>query len=180
MIKKDIKSRMKSYFFKNPSTRKRVRQIERELNLSLPSVIRYCKELKEEKILKKEEVAGTTLFSADRISEKFLFEKRFYNIKLLLSSGLIEYIKKELSNPSIVVFGSYSKGEDIEESDIDLYIQTPSKQTKKKLKLDKFQEKLNRRIQLFVYKEIGSVENPHLANNILNGIVLNGFIEVFE
>ena len=80
----------------------------------------------------------------------------------------------ELSNPAIIVFGSYAKGEDVENSDIDLYIETPSK---KEIKLEKFGKILKRKIQIFFYKNIHEIKNIDLANNIINGIILNGFIE---
>lgn len=52
------------------------------------------------------------------------------------------------SNPVIILFGSYAKGEDIENSDIDLYIQTPSK---KELRTEKFEKLLKRKVQfLFI------------------------------
>ncbi|MBS3176828.1 nucleotidyltransferase domain-containing protein [Candidatus Woesearchaeota archaeon] len=76
------------------------------------------------------EIAKTgnvNFYTANRSSEKYLLEKKLYNIKSMYESGLIEYLRRELSNPSVVLFGSYGKGEDTEESDIDLYIETPSK-----------------------------------------------------
>src|SRR3989338_3418435 len=127
MIVKNTKDKIKEYFFVNPTVKFRVRQIERELKLSLPSAIRYVKELEKEGILKNEKIAGIVLFSADRISKAFLLEKRLFNIKSIYTSGLIEYLVNEYSNPIILIFGSYAKGEDIEDSDIDLYIQTSSK-----------------------------------------------------
>ncbi|MBI2451884.1 nucleotidyltransferase domain-containing protein [Candidatus Pacearchaeota archaeon] len=173
---KDIKEEIKKYFFVNPTAKIRVRQIEKELKLPLPSVIRYAKDLEKEEILKKEKVAGVVLFSADRVSKYFLLEKKIYNLKQLYESGLVEYLVSELSNPVIIVFGSYSKGEDFENSDIDLYIQTPSK---KEIKLEKFEKLLKRRIQLFIHSNLKKVNNPHLMNNIINGMILNNFIEVF-
>lgn len=161
----------------NPTAKLRVRQMERELKLPLPSVIRYCKELEKEEILKKESISGVSTYSADRNSKKFLIAKRLFNIGLIFESGLIEFIVKGCFNPVIVLFGSYSKGEDIEGSDIDLYIETPSKTT---IELDEFEKKLQRKIQLFIYKNIHQVKNKELANNILNGIVLNGFVEAFK
>jgi predicted nucleotidyltransferase len=95
----------------------------------------------------------------------------------LFSSGLIAFLVERLSNPTIVVFGSYSRGEDIEKSDIDFYIETPSK---KKINLNKFEKALQRKIQFFIYNNIQNVENKELANNIVNGITLNGFVEVFK
>ena len=61
-------------------------------------------------------------------------------------------------------------------ADIDVYIEDMSVNEKE---FYKFEKKINRKIQLFKYKNIKAVENKELANNIINGIVLNGRIEVF-
>ncbi|RLI96702.1 MAG: hypothetical protein DRO96_02470 [Candidatus Aenigmatarchaeota archaeon] len=111
-----------------------------------------------------------------RANENYLLEKKLYNIKSLYVSGLVEFLKVELSNPSIILFGSYAKGEDTERSDIDLYIETPSK---KDITLEKFEKKLKRNIQIFRHKNLFEIKNKDLVNNIINGIVLNGFVEVF-
>ena len=176
MKRKSIKEEIRKYFFINPTSKLRVRQIERELKLPLPSVIRYCRELEKEGVLKIEKISGIYLYSADRASKEYLIEKRLFNIKLMFECGLVEYIVKEYSNPTIILFGSYSKGEDIEKSDIDLYIQT----FKKEIKTEKFERFLKRKIQVFVYSDIRQIKNPHLMNNIINGITINGFLEVFK
>ena len=173
----NIKERIKEHFFMNPTKKMRVRQIERELKLPLPSVIRYCKELEKEEILKKETISGVSVYLADRVSKKFLIAKRLFNLNSIFESGLLDYMIKEYFNPVIVLFGSYSKGEDIEESDIDLYVETPKKH---EFKLQKFEKILNRRIQIFNYKTIKDLPNPHLRNNIINGITINNFLEAFS
>jgi len=176
-IRGQVKQKIKEYFFQNPTARLRVRQIERTLNIPLPSVIRYVKELEKEEILKSEKISEVKFFSANRDTKKFLIEKMLFNIKSLLDSGLLEYLIEEFGSPTIVLFGSYSRGEDIERSDIDIYIECISKI---KRNLEEFEKKLGREIQLFIHKNIKEVPNPHLANNIVNGIRLNGFVEVFK
>lgn len=176
MIRKDIKLVIKHYFFTNPTSKLRVREIERLLNLPLPSVIRYCKELKDEKILKIFQLGNSKFYTANN-SETFLLEKKLFNIKSLYVSGLIEFLKKEYNNPGIILFGSYFKGEDIETSDIDIFIHSPSK---KIVKTEKFDKLLNRNVQLFVFKDISNIKNKHLANNIINGITLNNYVGVFK
>ena len=170
----NIKEKIKEHFFMNPTKKMRVRQIERELKLPLPSVIRYCKELESEEILRKETISGISTYSADRVSKKFLIAKRLFNIKSIFESGLRDYMIKEYFNPVIVLFGSYSKGEDTEESDIDLYVETPKKH---EFKLQKFEKVLKRRIQVFNYRNIKEIPNRHLSNNIINGITINNFLE---
>ena len=174
---KDIKKTIKEYFFINPNAKLRVREIERNLNLPLPSVIRYCKELEKESVLTTIKMGNVKFYTANRSSEKYLLEKKLCNIKKIYKSGLIEHIRHELSNPAIVLFGSFAKGEDTEESDIDLYIETPSK---KEVILEKFEKLLKRRIQVFQHKNLNELSNPHLANNVINGFLLNGFVEVFK
>lgn|SRR3989338_1264814 len=176
MKTKDIKKEIKDFFFTNPTTKLRVRQIERSVKVPLPSVIRYTTELEKEGILKSTAIANVKFYSADRISETFLIEKKLSNIKMLFLSGLMDFLVKELSNPLIIVFGSYAKGEDVENSDIDLYVETS---VKNEIMLDKFEKKMQRRIQIFKYKKIQDIKNKDLANNIINGIILNGFLEVF-
>lgn len=176
MIRKSIKEQIKNYFFENPTAKLRVRQTERILKLPLPSVINYTKELTKESFLKKTEIAGITLFSADRGSANYLLEKRFFNIKQIYDSGLMDYLIKECNNPTIILFGSFSRGEDVEDSDIDIYIET-SKEIKN---LNQFEQKLNHHLQLFKHKNLNEIQNKELANNIINGIKLNGFLEVFR
>jgi predicted nucleotidyltransferase len=177
MKTKNIKQKIKEYFFINPLEKLRVRQIERTLNVPLPSVIKYAKELEKEEILQIIEISKVKFYAANRDSKKFLLEKMLFNIKSLLDSGLLKHLIKEFGNPTIVLFGSYSRGEDIESSDIDIYIESASKL---KINLEKFQKILKRKIQLFIQSNIKKIPNPYLANNIINGIKLNGFVEVFK
>ena len=177
MVTKNIKQKIKEYYFVNPNAKLRVREIEKFLKLPLPSVIRYCKELQSEGILTIIKTGNVIFYTGDRADKNFLIEKKLFNIKSIYDSGLIEFLKIELSNPVIILFGSYSKGEDTETSDIDLYLETPSK---KEISLEKFEKILKRKIQVFRYKNIREIKNTNLSNNIVNGIIVNNYIEVFK
>jgi predicted nucleotidyltransferase len=173
----NIKEQIRNYFFVNPNDKMRLREIEKKLKLPLPSIIRYCKELKQEGILTTIVIGKAVFFTADKTSSNFILEKKIYNLKSLYASKLIDYLKTELSNPSIIVFGSYARGEDNEKSDIDLYIETPSK---KEINLKDFERILKRNIQIFRHKNFFEIKNKELMNNIANGILLNGFVEVIR
>ncbi len=110
MIKKNIKEIIIEYFFLNPTSKLRVRHIEKVLNIPLPSVIRYCRELEEGGILTTIKLGNMLFYTGDRANEKFLLEKKLFNIRQISSSGLINYLRQELSNPIIILFGSYAKG----------------------------------------------------------------------
>ncbi len=173
-----IKQKINEYFFVHPTAKLRVRHIEREVKVALPSAIRYAKELEDEKILKSVVVAGVKVYTGDRASREFLVRKKLFNVYSLFSSGLVNFLIREYSNPTIVVFGSYSKGEDVEGSDIDFYIETAKNVSGRNV--EQFEKKLMRKLQFFQYRKISDVENKELANNIVNGIALNGFVEVFN
>jgi predicted nucleotidyltransferase len=177
MKNKNIKKKIKEYFFINPTSKLRVREMERLLKIPLPSVIRYSKELEIEKILTRIKIGNVVFYTANRSNQNFILEKKLFNIKLIYDLGLIDFLKIELSNPVIILFGSYSKGEDTENSDIDLYIETPSK---KDFSINQFEKKLKRNIQIFKNKSIHDIKNFNLSNNIINGIILNNYIEVFK
>jgi predicted nucleotidyltransferase len=175
MIRKDIKNKIKDYFAANPTRKLRVREIEREVKVPLPSAIRYSRELVREGYLQAVKVSNVTFYCADRSSKQFVWEKKLINLRKIYESGLTEFLIDKLGNPAVVLFGSFSRGEDIEGSDIDLFVETPSKA---KVNLAEYEAKLKRRIQLFSYRRISEVKNKELANNIINGVVLNGFLEV--
>lgn len=176
MRARDIRQRIKEYFLINPTARLRVRQIERLVKVPLPSAIRYTKELEKEGILKSETIAGIKLYSAARMTEKYALEKKLHNIRRLHESGLIKHIEERYHSSAIILFGSCTKGEDTEKSDVDLYVETPLECRED---LGKFEKIINLRVQLFCHKNIREIKNEHLANNILNGIILSGYIEVF-
>ena len=86
MIRKNIKESVREYFFLNPTSKLRVRQIEKTLKLPLPSVIRYCKELIKEGILTAIKIGNVIFYTSDRANEKFLLEKRLFNIRQIYKS----------------------------------------------------------------------------------------------
>ncbi len=115
-------------------------------------------------------------------NEGFGFRKRkiAYNINLIFSTNLIEYLSEKFGNPkSITLFGSFRQGEDGKDSDIDIAIEVLKEkefeiiELKELAPLEKFFGK-KIRIHLFNRKII----KRDLFSNILNGIVLHGFLEV--
>jgi predicted nucleotidyltransferase len=75
---------------------------------------------------------------------------------------------------SIILFGSASKGEDLKESDIDLFVLS----NKEKLDLEKFEKKINRKINIMFSSNFSSL-SKELKNNIINGVILGGYLKVF-
>ena len=168
---------IKELFFKSPNKEFHVRSVAKLLDISPTSSSKYLKELENEKIIFSEKKYNHLIFKANTESKEYRVEKRNYNLKSLYDTKLISSLVKEYNHPeAIVLFGSYFKAEDNEESDIDILIISP---LKKELDLQKYEKKLQRRIQLFtVSKEEFKKTNKNLKNNWINGIVLEGYIEI--
>jgi predicted nucleotidyltransferase len=100
-------------------------------------------------------------------------------LELIRESGLIEKIEKAYNYPPIVLFGSFSRAENDENSDIDMCIVSD---IKKGADLSEPEKKLSRKISVrqFTKKtwEEAKEKNPELVNNIANGITLSGQLEV--
>ena len=85
-------------------------------------------------------------------------------------NALINFLDENLTNPCIILFGSLSKSETKENSDIDLCIIGH----KKELNLKNFENNLKRKIQLFFFSSREDIKNKELASNIINGYILKG------
>lgn len=170
------------YFIKNPEKEFHIRELAKLTRRSPTTISKYLKNFEKQNLLKSRKKFKHILFKANTDSLSFKDLKIYTNINNLRRSGLIEYLIDEFNHPeTIVLFGSYRKGEDIQISDIDILTITT---LKKKIDLEKFEKFLNRKIQLFLYSnnEIDKMKtnNKELLNNMINGIVLYGFWEVFK
>lgn len=151
-----------------------MRDLSRRTKIAQPSVINHLKALAKEGLVIKEKKGIYPTFKANRDNEIFKLYKKFDLIYKIHKTGLLDLIYDSCLPDVIILFGSASKGEDIEESDIDLFIQSKEK----KLNLERYEKLLNRRVALF-FKENFSRLSRELKNNILNGIVLRGYIKIF-
>lgn len=83
----------------------------------------------------------------------------------------MDFFEKELIIPVIILFGSLSKAEAKQDSDIDIAVFTS---TKKDLNLKQFEKRLGRAVQLFLFQKMEKIKNKELLKNILNGHILKG------
>ena len=178
MIQKDNRDKVLKVFYDNPSPSEgyQLREISRITGLGLPSVTRYLNELvKEQIVLKKpDRVQKYPRYWANRDSEEFKILKKQNIVDLLHETSLVQKLEESCAPLVIILFGSAVRGEDINSSDIDIYVQAKEKQ----LNFTSYEKKINRRINLF-YEENFKKLSPELKNNIINGIVLSGYLEVF-
>jgi predicted nucleotidyltransferase len=162
-------------FFENPSKEINVREFARILKISPATASKKLERFSKEKMLKKRKFKNFNLFQLNIENEEIIEIKKFYNLKKLKESGLIEELNKFYLKPTIILFGSFYEGFDNESSDVDLVI--ISEKDKEFNQKEKFEKKLKKRLQIFVVKKISEIKNKHLINNILNGTKIQGEIK---
>ncbi|PIN77639.1 hypothetical protein COV15_01785 [Candidatus Woesearchaeota archaeon CG10_big_fil_rev_8_21_14_0_10_34_12] len=158
-------------FFEDNYRRINIREYARTTNISPPSASKLLDYFRNQGLLKMEKDKNYIYYVANKNSKIFIELSRTYWHQLIEKTGIFDYLEKELLNPLIILFGSFSKAEVTNSSDIDLAIFSISK---KSVNLEKFEKKLNRKIQSFSYKSKEEVKNKGLLNNIFNGFVLRG------
>jgi predicted nucleotidyltransferase len=155
--------------FKFPTTGFTIRELARLTKLSPPTVSTIIKILEKKQLveIKKEKIQYKVFGNLE--SDYYKDIKKIYNIFSLIA--LKNFLIREFNPNLIIVFGGYSRGEDIENSDIDIFVETS---LKKELKLEEFEKRLNRKIHLIV-DELKNLPKE-LRKNIFNGIILWGVI----
>ncbi len=144
------------------------------LKLGMPSVIIHVKKLEKEGLIKKEKRGVYKSYVSEK-NDMFRIYRRNDILLRMHGSGLIDFLAEEFMPDAIVLFGSCARGEDIETSDIDLLVVSKEK----KVRLKKFESMLKRKISLLFEENVSEIPKE-LLNNIVNGIVLYGYLTVFQ
>ncbi len=150
-------------------------EIARNLKVSPTAVSKSLINLKKEEIIIIKEKGTMNLLSIELNMEnqRVMELKRVENFSMIYESGLISFLSENLSGVAIILFGSYSRGDDVSTSDIDLAIVG---RKEKQIDLSKFEKILKKKIILNFYNNLKDIDK-NLRNNLLNGIVLSGVLE---
>jgi predicted nucleotidyltransferase len=171
MIQKCSYGKVLEVFFKNPTEIQFIRQIGREIGLAQTSVRNQVNNLKKDRMIIDMETKPFNGLVANRDNDKFRFYKQAYNFSSLFD--LKQEIVSSLHPRAILIFGSYSRGEDIEESDIDIIILS---KVKKDLSIKKFEKKLSRNINAMIVSDLNKLDED-IRKNVINGWVIYGAID---
>ena len=170
MVQKSSYDKVLEIFFKEPTKIHFIREISKRISLAPTSVRNNIKEIEKERLIMRKESSPFDGFIANREDERFLFYKSIYNLHSLFDVKM-EIIRK-VAPKAIVLVGSYQRGEDIEESDIDLLIVS---KVKKEINLEKHEKILSRKIHITSVKNISDLDK-NIVENIKNGWVIYGKI----
>ncbi len=159
-----------------------IREIARALKVTPTAVSKSLPELKKEGIITLKKKGKINLISVEfnRDNPKAIQLKRAENLKLIYESGVFDWLYNEFPGCTTILFGSYSRGEDVytekeeNRSDIDVAVVGTKG---KDVNLTEFNKLLGRTITLNFYVAWNKI-HKHLKDNILNGIVLSGGVDL--
>ena len=152
--------------------------IAKRLNVSQPAVSKALPELLNEDLIKldKNKETGRLSIELNRENYKIGQLKKIDNLKLIYESGFADFIEKEFAGATVILFGSYSRGDDNINSDIDIAV---IGRKDKKINIEKFEVILERKININFYDSFKEI-HKNLKENIFNGIILVGGINLWK
>ena len=155
-----------------------------ELSLSIQSSKTATKEaveaLLKREFLLREIVGKAWILSVNQKHRYFVARKMPYHLDRIYQSGIVEAVYRIIPQAkAIILFGSYRWGSDDEKSDIDIAVEVLGN---KELKITRlgiierlgYRKKVPVNLHIFSRNKI----DLNLFANIVNGIVLDGFLEV--
>lgn len=159
------------------------RGLARPLERTQAGIIKAIPELEKKGLvkIKKDLDSGRWSIELNRENNLTIDLKRVDNLKLIYESGLAKFLESNFPGTTIILFGSYSRGEDVwtneeegHSSDIDIAV---IGKKGKNIELKKFESLLERKIIINFYSSFNEI-HKNLKENISNGILLSGSMDV--
>ena len=174
----EVERKVLNFLFAHPTTSFHGRELARQIKVSPTSITNAVKRLANKNLVTstKDILLSVKL---NRENPKSFESKRWANLSNLYESGLVDLISKKAPGSAIIVFGSYSLGEDTEESDIDIALIGGSKPFNLEPELFKFESNqlLKRKINVEYINKFKDLKAT-LQESIINGIVLKGALQL--
>jgi predicted nucleotidyltransferase/predicted transcriptional regulator len=153
-------------------TKFHVRDLSRLLNYDVSLVSKNLKYLEQLGLVNREDVGNLVFYQADMNSALLKHMKICFT--LLELNELIRNIRPGCKVS--ILYGSCAKGEDSNESDVDLFVETLEKEEIKEI-ISQFQKKMNRRISPLVVTPNEAYQlkanDEYFYSSIFEGIILN-------
>ncbi len=166
--------------FNYPNKTFHVRMLAEETGLSTTAVVRSIDELRDFRIITVEETALTKNIKADLNSNAYPFYKTIFNLYCLKHYGFVDELVRLYAAEFIVLFGSFAKGEDIEDSDVDICVVSQKKSVELPSKnIQNYEKKFCRRINIHLLHSLEGSSNE-FKNALANGVVLHGYLKVLS
>lgn len=171
------------WFFSFPNIETGLNDLSSDLKISKTTAKKIINALVEEGFLNKNVYGKTWRITCNIAHPYNSTTKISFNLAMIYMAfygSLRDHILKIVGNAkSIVLFGSYRKGDDNEESDVDIAVEVTGNEEIRIVELGMIPEfgfRKNVKINLHIFSR--NKVDLNLFSNIANGIVLEGFLEV--
>lgn len=167
------------WFFANPTREISLNDLTKQVNISKTTANKVASQLEQEGFLNIEVLGKVWRISCNQQHIFNTLRKISYNLELIYESGIIQEVLKVIPHPrSIILFGSYRKGDDIETSDIDIAVETLDNKEVKIVSIGVIpQLGYRQKVKVNLLKFSRNKIDVNLFANLVNGIVLYGFFE---
>jgi len=167
------------WFFAYPDKETSLSDLAKKIKISKATANRVVTKLIKQEFLKKEIIGKTWRLSCNPEHKFHTTLKIPHNLTLIYENNILDKILKKFPNAkATILFGSYRKGDDNENSDIDIAIEIAGNEKLKIIKFETIKQigyRKNIPIQLHIFSR--NKIDLNLFSNISNGIVLSGFLE---
>lgn len=152
------------------------RKLAISLDVSPTAIAKSLKALEKESLIvvKKDRDSNHLSVGLNRETPFVFSLKRSENLKMIYESGIDSYLSEKFPGAVIILFGSYSFGEDVINSDIDIAVIGAKE---REIDLGKFSRLLERKISLHFFDSFSQI-HKNLRENIFNGIVIKGGVRL--
>lgn len=172
--------RILHWFFAYPEVKITLTELSKKLGISKKTTGKIVTDFAKDNFLEIEQIGKSWRISCNIQHDYNQNYKIGYNLSLVYNSGIIQEIYKLIGNPvSIILFGSYRKGDDIGTSDLDIAVEVFGKENLRIIQMGIIPElgfRKNVPVNLHVFSR--NKIDLNLFANIANGIALDGFLEV--
>lgn len=173
--------RAMNYFFSFPSSAVGLNDLSEVIGVSKTSLKNAVLQLEKEGFLKKEEIGRAWRITMNQGHLFLLTRKVPIALQTVYESGIVNMITEKFpSAKAIVLFGTFRNGADNEQSDLDIAVETSGNEEPRIEQLGELENFAGYRkkipINLFIFSR--NKVDINVFNNIANGIILSGFLEV--
>lgn len=171
-----------AHFIEFPTEEFYLRELGRILGMSPMTVRRSLDLLLDDGFIVREERKNQILYAANMENLTFRFLKISYNLAVLEEKHVVEYLLKNVQGiSSIVLYGSYARGENDAHSDIDILTISMAK----KVDTDKISKKIGQEVNIMNFTSTqwtkqAKDNRAFYLDIITEGIVLYGTRPVIE
>ncbi len=180
LYEETAKNKIMEVLFKYPEKEFSLSDLAREAGVAKANIGNILGEFQEVGLITIEKLSKIWRIKSNQTNWFYIRSKIVYNLNFIYRSGLVEFLVDFFKNPkAIVLFGSFRKGEDLSNSDIDIAIESDEVEEYKTTglrELSEFESIIGRKIQIHLFNRSGI--DIGVFNNIANGILLWGFLEV--